>query len=113
MLRISALKSGLGFAGEFHQSRTLAAGVRTHDRLADVAGCGQHLLPFQEQLRTFRPIGGFLCRSLDPDFPPRGISRTANPENESSPIRRWGSAYGEAGVNPHRLVMPGRYGCDL
>ena len=113
MLRISPSESGLGFAGEFHQSRTLAAGVRTHDRLADVASCGQHFFPFQEQLRTFRPIGGFLCRSLDSDFTSRGIGWAANPENEGRPIRRWRSPYGQAGVNPNFLVVLSRYGSDF
>lgn len=113
MLRISAPKSGLGFAGEFHQSRTVAAGVRTHDRLVDVSCRGQHLLSFQEQLRTFRPFGGFLCRGLDPDLVARGIGWTANPENEGCPIRRRRSPHCEAGVNPYLLVVLGRYGCDL
>ena len=108
MLRNFTPDSGLGFAGEFHQGRALAAGVRAHDRLADVAGRGQHLLPLQEQLRAFRATGSFLCRGLDPDGIARGFSWTANPENEGGAICRWRSAHCEAGFDPYLLVMSSR-----
>lgn len=106
MLRNSTPESGLGFAREFHQGRTLAAGVRTHDRLDNVPGRGQHFLPFQEQLRTFPTAWGFLCRGLDTDFIARSLGRPANPENESGSIRRWRPTHREAGLDPYLLVMP-------